>query len=86
MPAAGWMDLPDPPRSLLGKGQPMPEYRDPVNYMVALPRFTTDTIRWGLKLLPLLTDQDGAAELRPLLQKSSRNSHGRASEGLASRP
>ncbi len=48
----------------------MPEYRDPVNYMVALPRFTTDTIRWGLKLLPLLTDQDGAAELRPLLEKS----------------
>jgi hypothetical protein len=71
MPAAGWMTLPNPPEGLRkDMGTPTPGYRDPVNYLAALSRYTTDTIRWGLKILLLLRDREGARELRSRLEKS----------------
>jgi hypothetical protein len=71
MPAPGWMNLPNPPAGTrVTLGQPTPGYRDPANYMAALSRYTTDTNRWGLKILPQLNGQDGAGELRARLEKS----------------
>ena len=79
MPAAGWMTLPNPPAGVWkGMGQPTPGYRDPVNYSAALSRYTTDTIRWGLKILLQLKGQDGDGELRSRLEWSL----GKAMEAL----
>lgn len=71
MPAAGWMTQANPPAgSWKGMGQPTPGYRDPFDYLTALSRYTTDTIRWGLKVLSMFRDYEGNRELGSRLDRS----------------